>query len=114
MIHELKTLSEYFVPVYEQKKTFEVRNDDRGFSAGDWLYLREIDADMNYTGRSVFAYVPYVLDDDRYCLPGMVILSLTNLLYPRHLYSGDIDDIKREIESGEIWNTLIQNGALQL
>jgi hypothetical protein len=110
MIHELKTVTEYFQAVFEQRKTFEARNNDRGFAIGDWLCLREIDADAKYTGRAVFAYIPYILDGDRYCLSGMVILSLSNLLYPQN--QDDIDEISQHINNGTIWKYIEADGFL--
>lgn len=43
MIHELKTLPEYFADVILGKKTFEVRKYDRPFHIGDLLALNEFD-----------------------------------------------------------------------
>ena len=39
MIHALKTLPEYFEAVWENKKTFELRKNDRDFKVGDYLAL---------------------------------------------------------------------------
>ena len=36
MIHALKTLPEYFEAVLENKKTFELRKNDRDFKVGDY------------------------------------------------------------------------------
>ncbi len=41
MIHELKILPEWFEDVTQQKKTFEIRKNDRNYSVGDTLVLRE-------------------------------------------------------------------------
>jgi hypothetical protein len=110
MVLELKISTKYFRAVYEQRKTFEIRYNDRNFQVGDWLLLREIDEKYQYTGEVVFAYVPYLTED--YCKNDYVTMSLSNLLYPRKLHASDIDEIKQEIESGEVWNTLKRNGAL--
>lgn len=40
MEHKLKILPEYFEAVKSGSKTFEVRKDDRGFQAGDTLFLQ--------------------------------------------------------------------------
>lgn len=39
MIHQLKTLREFWDAVADGSKTFEVRRDDRGFKVGDQLNL---------------------------------------------------------------------------
>lgn len=77
MIHALKTLPEYFCPVIEGKKPFEVRKNDRPFQAGDLLALNEWDAEMErYTGRSCLVYIDYILNDEMYCKEGYVILGI--------------------------------------
>lgn len=43
--HELKTWPVYFARLLSGEKTFEIRKDDRGFQAGDYLVLREFDPD---------------------------------------------------------------------
>lgn len=61
-VHELKTWPNYFEPVLDGRKTFEVRYDDRGFQVGDILVLREWDPEEGlYTGRVVVFEVTYVL-----------------------------------------------------
>jgi hypothetical protein len=40
-LHELKTWPKYFQPILENKKTFELREDDRNFAVGDVLTLKE-------------------------------------------------------------------------
>ncbi len=40
-VHELKSWPEYFAPLWEAHKTFEIRWEDRGFAVGDLLWLRE-------------------------------------------------------------------------
>lgn len=80
MIHTLKILPEYFEAVESNKKTFEIRKNDRGFKVGDKLILREWqpndDQFINpgYTGREVIRWVSYILYDwqaglkDGYCI----------------------------------------------
>lgn len=41
MKHELKIWPQYYGPVAEGLKTFEIRKNDRGFQAGDDVVLRE-------------------------------------------------------------------------
>ncbi len=59
--HELKTMTPYWQDVYDGKKTFEVRFNDRGFKVGDVLVLREIDKGI-HTKRALKARVKYVLE----------------------------------------------------
>ncbi len=74
--HELKAWPEYFQPVLTGEKTFEVRRDDRGFAVGDVLWLREYDLGAGYTGREVFASVPYTLKDSAWVKDGFVVMAL--------------------------------------
>ena len=57
--HELKTVSPYFGDVVSGVKTFEIRNNDRGFEEGDTLVLREWH-DGAYTGREHRVTVTYL------------------------------------------------------
>ncbi len=62
--HELKCWPQYFADIRSGRKSFEVRRDDRPFSAGDVLVLREWDPkSTQYTGRQVHRKVTYVLRD---------------------------------------------------
>jgi len=52
--HELKIWPEYFEAIWEYKKTFELRVNDRNYQVGDLLHLREWDPEVKmYTGREV-------------------------------------------------------------
>jgi hypothetical protein len=60
--HSLKTLPEYTDAVGSGAKTFEVRRDDRDFQVGDWLQLREWDAEIAEWGpRWIACKISYVL-----------------------------------------------------
>jgi hypothetical protein len=69
--HELKTWPSFFQAIWDRRKTFDVRYDDRGYQAGDVVILREWDpnirthglslADTQYTGRRLQAEIGYVL-----------------------------------------------------
>ncbi len=48
MIHELKIWPQYYCRVADGSKTFEVRNNDRGFQPGDTVVLREWDERLVY------------------------------------------------------------------
>ncbi len=60
-IHSLKCLPEFFQAIVDKDKTFELREDDRGFEVGDVLVLNEWEHE--YTGRVVQARVKYILRD---------------------------------------------------
>lgn len=78
-IHELKTWPEFFEPVFQGKKNFELRFDDRRFEVGDELHLREyVPATNEYTGREVRKLVSCILKNNRRMADGYVIMSLQN------------------------------------
>ena len=63
MNHELKSWPWYFERLMLGHKTFELRREDnRKFSVGDILWIREWDPAGGYTGRSVKRRVLSVLD----------------------------------------------------
>lgn len=68
MKHELKIWREFFKPVADGSKTFEVRENDRGFQLGDEVELKEWDPVSevlpDYTGRSLSFRIGYVFPID--------------------------------------------------
>jgi hypothetical protein len=77
LIHELKLSSEFFVPVLNETKRFEIRKDDRGYKVGDVLRLMEYDRFVcQYTGREVHVNVRYILDKAIGLDVGYVIMSI--------------------------------------
>lgn len=61
--HELKCWPEFFGPILDGSKTFEIREDDRDYAAGHYLRLREWNqVTKQYTGREVTRCVTYVTD----------------------------------------------------
>lgn len=84
VVHELKTWPEPFQAVVDGRKTFEIRQDDRGgFRPGDELKLEEYvppygDGVGRYTGRYVRCRVGYVAKG--WGLPdGLVVMALTGV-----------------------------------
>jgi hypothetical protein len=53
-----------------------VRLNDRDYNTGDILVLNEIDDIGNYTGRSMFVWVDYILKDFEALKPNYVIMSI--------------------------------------
>lgn len=87
MEHELKTWPAFFEVLLSGDKTFELRKDDRGYSAGDTLNLHEFDPETSeYSGRKIRKYVTHILrhQPDAGCAakfglaPGHVIMSLVD------------------------------------
>lgn len=71
--HVLKILPEYFQEVWDGKKTFELRKDDRNYNVGDILVLREYT--NGYTGNTIEVVVTHILRNctkyglaDGYCI----------------------------------------------
>ena len=62
MIHELKSRPDEFRAVFKGIKTFEYRKNDRGYSVGDTLLLKEYYSSSGvYTGEELSAYVCYII-----------------------------------------------------
>lgn len=75
--HLLKTIQPFFNDVSEEIKTFEVRKNDRDFKVGDVLRLQEYNQDRNtFTGRELRVNVTYILDDQRYCKDGYIVMGI--------------------------------------
>jgi hypothetical protein len=67
-IHDLKSWPEWFAPLKDGTKTFELRRNDRNFQVGDVLHLLEYEpgdhpdgATGRYTGRYCYRVVTYVM-----------------------------------------------------
>lgn len=61
--HDLKSWPEFFQPVFEGKKNFELRRDDRHFMVGDVLVLKEWEPNTaKYSGRQVRKVITFKLD----------------------------------------------------
>ena len=65
-VHYLKIWPVFFDRVVSGEKTFEIRRNDRDFSAGDMLCLQEWDVeDQKLTGRMAHVVVTYCSDLSR-------------------------------------------------
>jgi hypothetical protein len=61
--HDLKVWPQFFGPLSDGRKPFEIRKDDRGFHVGDVLHLREWNpVTKEYTGQSIRRRVAYLTD----------------------------------------------------
>jgi hypothetical protein len=74
--HELKTLPGYFLALIGDRKTFEVRKNDRDFKVNDILILKEWSPDRGYTGYETKRKISYILDNPDYCKEGYIILGM--------------------------------------
>jgi hypothetical protein len=64
MIHQLKTLPEYFKHSWAGWKTFEIRANDRKFEVGDEVVLSETieGTDDRYMNRTIKGIITYLTD----------------------------------------------------
>lgn len=61
MVHNLKINSEYFLPVKEDLKSFEIRKNDRDFHVGDLVILNEFSPEKNiYSGEKITVKIKYI------------------------------------------------------
>ncbi|WP_207578119.1 DUF3850 domain-containing protein [Listeria seeligeri] len=61
MIHNLKINSEYFLPVKDDLKKFEIRENDRCFRVGDIVILNEFSPEKNiYSGEKITVKIKYI------------------------------------------------------
>ena len=92
-LHKIKIHPQYFAAVMDGTKTFEVRKDDRGYTVGDMLVLREWEVtgivgrpsgiggfrDVGgYTGRKCQHTVTYILRDVPGIEDGYVVMGLSS------------------------------------
>lgn len=77
MTHELKSLPEFFNPILDGNKTFEIRLNDRGFNVGDRLLLREYVGAFGYTTRAIIVEVIYITDFAQ--REGFVVMSIRKI-----------------------------------
>jgi len=61
-VHQLKSWPEFFGPLLDGSKNFELRKNDRDYRVGDHLLLQEYEPrDQRFTGRELAKRVTYVL-----------------------------------------------------
>lgn len=77
MLHALKTEQEFFALVSKTSKTFDVRKNDRPFQVNDDICLQEWDKEKKaYTGNEWHGKISYILNDERFCKKGYVVLAI--------------------------------------
>ena len=77
MTHDLKTHLAPFKAIWQRKKMFEIRLNDRGFQVGHYLRLREYDHHADtYTGRMILTEVTHMIQGE-YGLPAdLCVMSI--------------------------------------
>lgn len=81
--HELKILPEYYNAVVSGDKTFEIRENDRNYTVGDMLLLKEYNSESKkYTGQKIRKEICYMTDYAQ--RNGYVVLGIrdVNELFP--------------------------------
>jgi len=76
IVHELKVWPEFWEDLENGLKPFELRFDDRGFSRGHLLHLREWNQLTGYTGREMQREVTYYLAGSPWLAPGYCCLGI--------------------------------------
>lgn len=60
--HELKCWPEYFRPIADGRKSFDLRKADRDFKVGDNVRLMEWEPkDDSFTGQDCYRHIVYIL-----------------------------------------------------
>lgn len=76
-VHALKAWPEYFQPMQQGLKMFEVRFNDRDFKEGDLLFLSEwLPESKQHTGHYMTLQITYILKDFDGLAEGWVVLGL--------------------------------------
>lgn len=85
--HRLKTVQPFFEKCWQQKKTFEVRKNDRQFQEGDTVILQEYDPETKiFSGKEIQGTILYVLNDFHAVEKGYVVFSFT---VDHYFFSGE-------------------------
>ncbi|RXA95603.1 DUF3850 domain-containing protein [Yersinia sp. 2105 StPb PI] len=77
-LHALKILPEYFDAVFTGCKKAEFRLNDRNFSVGDYLILKEWELNSGYSGRRIVVEITDVTPCD-FAIPNYVMLSFEGI-----------------------------------
>jgi len=78
MVHELKTWPQYFMPVWQGLKSFEIRYNDRNYQVGDSLILKEWNVVTGYSGREIHKRITYILGLSGWPKVGYIIMALVD------------------------------------
>lgn len=89
-LHQLKILPEYFNAVFNGYKKAGLRPNDRDFSVGDFLLLREWELTTEYSGRKLVVEITHITPCD-FALPNYVMLSFNELYTTSYSRFDDFD-----------------------
>ena len=85
-LHNLKCWPEPYEAIINNLKTFEFRKNDRDFSVGDFLRLKEYDPETGkYTTREAMERVTFLMDSGFGVPEGYCIMSIVDA-GPSHHY----------------------------
>lgn len=77
-VHEIKTLQPFFDDVWNFRKDFEVRKNDRDYKVGDVLKLNEFGPDIKRP-RFIKVRIKYILSGGQYGIEkGYVVLGIVH------------------------------------
>lgn len=93
LLHTLKCWPPFFEDVLEGRKTFELRRNDRDYSVGDTLHLREWTG-TGYSGRECSVRVTYLLEDAYQfgLMEGFVVLGIAKKPHGRPTPAAELGD----------------------
>ncbi len=78
ILHKLKTQAVFFEKVWDGKKNFEIRKNDRNYQVGDTVRLKEYNKNTDkYSGRIVKAEILYITDYGQ--CEGFVVFAMGNI-----------------------------------
>ena len=70
MIHELKILSSFIRPILDGSKTFEIRENDRGFQKGDRVQFKVVSDDWTRKNSSIVYEFEHKVFEITYVISG--------------------------------------------
>jgi hypothetical protein len=80
--HQLKSWPQYFAPIADGSKPFDMRVDDRGYQVGDHIIFEEFRNGVGeYTGRISERRISYILRDAQQfgLITGFCVLGLVRI-----------------------------------
>ena len=97
--HEVKLGAEFFEDVLHNRKTFELRKNDRDYRVGDLLVLKEF-KNGEETGRECTRYINYMLEDYTGLAEGYCVMSIVPVNENcEQLQYADIEQICNDVKA---------------